>query len=117
MGHYVKGNLTGTKKYYVKNELDRISMFDLIQNYDLSGNDIRIKFLNNDIVELLFFDIIELKGLKGTITYSDYNQINIKLDKRFKSLNEWNNEIILNLFDETNAKDFKVFVYKENLYQ
>ena len=110
----------------MRNKLDRINIFEFIRlwNYDsdLDKSRIKVKFLNNDLIDIFQADLINLKGLTGEIVdvvdYSNYTFVSIELDKHIERLKGCDNTIYFELSDYNyvRLKDLKVKVYRNDKF-
>ena len=111
----------------MRNKLDRINIFEFIRLWNDESNDldksrIKVKFLNNDLIDMFQADVINLKGLTGEIVdvvdYSydtGYVFVSIELDKHIESLKDWDNQIYFEL-SNSNLKDLQVRIYRDNKF-
>ena len=108
----------------MRNGLNRINIFEFIRLWNNESNDldksrIKVKFLNNDLIDIFQADLINLKGLTGEIVdvvdYSNYTFVSIGLDKHIESLKGWDNQIYFEL-PNSNLKDIQVRIYRNDKF-
>ena len=106
----------------MRNKLDRINIFEFIRLWNGESNDldksrIKVKFLNNDLIDMFQADLINLKGLTGEIVDvgEHWDFVVIELDKYIESLKDWDNQIYFELSDY-NLKDIQVRIYRNDKF-